>query len=42
MSRVADVVREYHMEPEPLMESIMRAGFSNINLNRKALIIRAS
>jgi ribosomal protein L11 methyltransferase PrmA len=42
MSKVTDVVMEYHMKPEPLMEALARAGFLNISLDRKALMIRAS
>jgi hypothetical protein len=42
MSKVTDVVMEYHMKPEPLMEALARAGFLNISLDRKALVIRAS
>jgi predicted RNA methylase len=42
MSKVTDVVMEYHMKPEPLMEALARAGFSNISLDRKALVIKAS
>src|ERR687895_2297682 len=42
MSQVTDVVMEYHMKPEPLMEALARAGFSDISPDRKALVIRAS
>jgi hypothetical protein len=42
MSKVTHVVMEYHMKPEPLMEALTRAGFSNVLLDRKALTIRAS
>lgn len=42
MSKVTDVVMEYHMKPEPLMEALTRAGFSDIILDRKAVMIRAS
>jgi Ribosomal protein L11 methyltransferase (PrmA) len=41
MSRVTDVVMEYHMKPEPLMEALARAGFSDISVDRKAVMIRA-
>jgi hypothetical protein len=42
MSKVTYVVMEYHMDPEPLTEALARAGFSDIHLNRKAGMIRAS
>jgi hypothetical protein len=42
MSKVTDVVMEYHMKSEPLIDTLRKAGFSNISLNRKALMIRAS
>jgi tRNA G37 N-methylase Trm5 len=42
MSKVTDVVMEYHMKPEPLMEALAGAGFSDISPDRKALVIRAS
>jgi hypothetical protein len=42
MSKVTDVVMEYHMKPEPLMEALARAGFSDISPDRKALVIRAN
>jgi 2-polyprenyl-3-methyl-5-hydroxy-6-metoxy-1,4-benzoquinol methylase len=42
MEKVTDVVMEYHMKPEPLMEALARAGFSDIHLNRKAVMITAS
>ena len=42
MSRVTQVVMEYHMKPEPLIEALTRAGFSDIRLDRKAAMIRAS
>ena len=42
MSKVTDVVMEYHMKPEPLMEALARAGFSDIRLDKKAVMIRAS
>jgi hypothetical protein len=42
MSKVTDVVMEYHMKPKPLMEALARAGFSGVRLNRKTAIITAS
>jgi hypothetical protein len=42
MSKVTDVVMEYHMKPDPLMKGLARAGFLHIQLDRKALIIAAS
>jgi hypothetical protein len=42
MDKVTDVVMEYHMKPGPLMEALARAGFSDIYLNRKAVMITAS
>jgi hypothetical protein len=42
MSKVTDVVMEYHMKPEPLMKTLTRAGFSDIRLDRQAGMIRAS
>lgn len=42
MSKVTDVVMEYHKKPEPLMEALTRAAFSDIILDRKAVMIRAS
>jgi hypothetical protein len=42
MSKVTDVVMEYHMKPEPLIEALAKAGFSNISPDKKALVIRAS
>lgn len=42
MSKVTDVVMEYHMKPGPLMEALARAGFSSISLDRNAIMIRAS
>lgn len=41
MSKVTDVVMEYHMKPGPLMEALARAGFSDIRLDRKAVMITA-
>jgi hypothetical protein len=42
MSKLTDVVMEYHMKPEPLMEALARSGFSDVHLDRKAVMIRAS
>ena len=42
MSKITDVVIEYHMKPEPLIEALARAGFSKIHLDRKAVTITAS
>ena len=42
MSKVTEVVMEYHMKPEPLMGALARSGFSDIRLDRKAVTIRAS
>jgi FkbM family methyltransferase len=42
MSKVTDVVMEYHIKPEPLMEALAKAGFSDISPNRKSLVIRAN
>lgn len=42
MSKVTDVVMEYHMKPKPLMEALARAGFSMVRLNIKRAIITAS
>jgi hypothetical protein len=42
MSKVTDEVMESHMKPGPLMEALARAGFSDIYLNRKAVMITAS
>jgi Ribosomal protein L11 methyltransferase (PrmA) len=42
MSKVTNVVMEYHMKPEPLMQALARVGFSDIRLDNKALIITAS
>lgn len=41
-SKVANVVMEYHRKPEPLTQALTRAGFSNIIVDRKALIITAN
>jgi hypothetical protein len=41
MSKVTDLVMEYHMKPWPLMEALARAGFSDIRLDRKAVMITA-
>ena len=41
MSKVTQVVMEYHMKPEPLMEALARVGFSDIHLDRKAVMIKA-
>jgi hypothetical protein len=42
ISKVTDVVMEYHREPGPLMEALARAGFSDIRLDRKVVMIKAS
>lgn len=42
MSKVTQVVMEYHMKPEPLMEALARVGFSDIHLDRKAVMISAN
>jgi hypothetical protein len=42
MSQVTDVVMEYHMKPQPLMEALARAGFSHVRLDRKAVMITAN
>jgi predicted RNA methylase len=41
MSKVTDVVMEYHMKPRPLIEALARAGFSDIRLDRNTIIITA-
>jgi hypothetical protein len=41
MSKVTQVVMEYHMKPKPLMEALARLGFSDIHLDRKAVMITA-
>jgi hypothetical protein len=41
MYKVTEVMMEYHMKPEPLMEALARAGFSDIRLDRKAVMITA-
>ena len=35
MSKVTDIVMEYHMKPEPSMEALTRAGFSEISPRQK-------
>ncbi len=52
MSKVTDMVMEYHVKrnnlnaiigkPEPLMQALTTAGFSDIRHDRKAFIITAS
>ena len=36
MSKVTNVVMEYHMKPEPLIEALTKAGFLEIRLERKS------
>jgi predicted RNA methylase len=36
MSKVTNVVMEYHMKPEPLVEALTKAGFLEIRLERKS------
>jgi predicted RNA methylase len=36
MSKVTNVVMEYHSKPEPLMEALTKAGFLEIRLERKS------
>jgi hypothetical protein len=40
MSKVTNVVMEYHMKPEPLVEALTKAGFLDIHLERKSAITR--
>jgi predicted RNA methylase len=40
-SKITDVVMEYHMKPEPLMEALARTGFSHVRLDRKTVMITA-
>jgi hypothetical protein len=42
MSKVTDVVIEYHMKPKPLMEALTKAGYSDIRLDRKRTTITAT
>ena len=41
MSKVTDVILEYHGKPGPLMEVLGKAGFLDIRLDRKAVMIKA-
>ena len=38
MSKVTNVVMEYHMKPEPLIKALTKAGFLEIRLERKSVL----
>jgi hypothetical protein len=40
MPKVTNVVMEYHMKPEPLVEALTKAGFLDIQLERKSAITK--